>query len=376
MAARALCAAPASSKYITNNNGSFSVTNIKNIAIAAALLTASFAASAQDAAINPNWYLQPSAGIMRPDSEWGVDKDDRALGLRFGKAIAPSWDLQMGFSDGATAKNGSRYQQQLLGVDALYLFSRKAVRPFLLVGVGAERDKLNMANTAEARRTSPYVAAGLGLQSQINDRWFFQTDLRNVHGMIRGDELRPAKVNNQYLNFSLNYLFGGAPQAAAPAPVAAPMVEPTPAPVVAPEPVAPPPPAPAPVRFEKVTMAATELFAFDSAKLADGQPKLDDMAKLLNENPGLTGIVISGYTDRLGSDKYNQKLSERRAEAVKAYLVSKGVAGDRLKAVGKGKANPVASCDGKKQKRAELIQCLEPNRRVEVEQVTVERKVK
>jgi OOP family OmpA-OmpF porin len=85
-------------------------------------------------------------------------------------------------------------------------------------------------------------------------------------------------------------------------------------------------------------------------------------------------VVITGYTDRLGSDKYNQKLSERRATAVKDYLVGKGVAANRLKAEGKGKANPVVQCNNKK--RADLIACLEPNRRVEVEQITIERRVK
>jgi OOP family OmpA-OmpF porin len=86
-------------------------------------------------------------------------------------------------------------------------------------------------------------------------------------------------------------------------------------------------------------------------------------------------VTITGYTDRLGSDKYNQKLSEQRAHAVKQYLVGKGVAAERLNAVGKGEANPLVACDDKKQKRADLIKCLEPNRRVEVEQVTIERRV-
>src|SRR5262249_30083137 len=126
---------------------------------------------------------------------------------------------------------------------------------------------------------------------------------------------------------------------------------------------------------EKVTMSATELFAFDSAKLAPAQPKLDDMAKLLNDNPSIGNVVITGHTDRLGSDKYNQKLSERRAEAVKTYLVGKGVSASRLAAQGKGETQPIVQCNDKKQKRADLIKCLEPNRRVEVEQVTVERRV-
>jgi len=348
------------------------VNNIKNIAIATAALCASFAASAQDAAINPNWYVQGTAGVMRPDSQWGVGKDDRAVGIRFGKPITENIDIQGGYTDAATKHNNLRYQQSLVGVDGLYLFSRSHnFRPFLLVGVGAERDKLNSYITgAEAKRWNPYISAGVGFQSTINDRWFFQADLRNVHGFLGGDAFRPAHADNQYLMFSLNYAFGPTPQPPAPP---APVVAPEPAPEPAPAPVAPPPPPPP--RFEKITMSATELFAFDSAKLAPEQPKLDDIAKLLNENPSISGITITGYTDRIGSDKYNQKLSEQRANSVKTYLVGKGVGADRLTAVGKGKADPVVACDGKKQKRADLIKCLEPNRRVEIEQITVERKV-
>ncbi len=120
-------------------------------------------------------------------------------------------------------------------------------------------------------------------------------------------------------------------------------------------------------------MSATELFAFDSAKLNMPQPKLDDIAAALSADPTITDVDILGYTDRLGSDKYNQKLSERRANSVRDYLVSKGIDGKRLKASGKGKSNPVVTCNNKK--RADLIKCLEPNRRVEVEQITIEKRV-
>jgi len=356
-------------------NGSFLVNKIKNIAIAAALLSASFAASAQDTLLNQNWYVGAGAGVIRPDGVWGIDKDDAAFGLKLGKALNQQWDLQFNATEGAVKKNGARYGQKTLGVDALYMFSRKSVRPFLLVGAGAERDVFTAANSlAEPKRNSPFVSVGLGLQSNITERLFLQADLRNVHGFIRGNEFNHSKADNQYLMFSLNYLLGPAPQPA-PAPVApvAPVVapEPTPAPVVAP--VAPPPPAP---KFEKVTMSAQELFGFDSANLAPDQPKLDDMAKLLNEDKSVNNVVITGHTDRLGSDKYNQKLSERRAEAVKTYLVSKGVDSSRLTAQGKGKSQPVVQCNDKKMKRADLIKCLEPNRRVEIDNVTAERRVK
>ena len=131
---------------------------------------------------------------------------------------------------------------------------------------------------------------------------------------------------------------------------------------------------PAPkAQFDRITLSATELFAFDQATLRAPQPKLDEIARALVESPGITDVSITGYTDRLGSDEYNLKLSQRRAEAVKHYLVQRGVAGSRLNAIGRAKANPVVHCD--EEDREALIRCLEPNRRVEVEQITIERAV-
>ena len=129
----------------------------------------------------------------------------------------------------------------------------------------------------------------------------------------------------------------------------------------------------APARFEKITLSATELFGFDSASLSTPQPKLDEIAGALNSDSTVNNIVISGYADRLGSSKYNLKLSERRANAVRDYLIGKGVAANRLSAQGKGESNPVVTCNNKK--RSDLIKCLEPNRRVEIEQITIERRV-
>ena len=137
-----------------------------------------------------------------------------------------------------------------------------------------------------------------------------------------------------------------------------------------PEPV----PSPLQERLERYTLSAQELFEFDRFVLRMPQPKLDQIADVLSRNPQINQVRITGYTDRLGTDSYNLKLSQRRADAVKAYLGSKGVAASRLIAAGRGKTNPVVQC--KETSKPALIKCLEPNRRVEVEQITVERRIR
>lgn len=120
---------------------------------------------------------------------------------------------------------------------------------------------------------------------------------------------------------------------------------------------------------KKVTLAADALFDFDKAVLRpEGKAKLD---QLTNDIKGikLEVIIAVGHADRIGSDKYNQKLSERRAAAVKDYLVSKGVEANRVYAEGKGEKQPVTGdkCGKSVKKSKKLIECLQPDRRVEIE---------
>ena len=139
--------------------------------------------------------------------------------------------------------------------------------------------------------------------------------------------------------------------APAPAPVAAPA--PAPAPAAA--------KAPAPVVATKVTYAADAFFDFDKAVLKpEGKAKLDDLVGKVKDI-NLEVIIGVGHTDSVGSDAYNQKLSVKRSEAVKAYLVSKGIEKNRVYTEGKGEKQPVA--DNK------TAEGRAKNRRVEIEVV-------
>ena len=151
----------------------------------------------------------------------------------------------------------------------------------------------------------------------------------------------------------------GAIVAPPPAPPVAPRAAPAPAP--APVVVAPPPPPPPPPAATKVTYAADAFFDFDKSVLKpEGKAKLDDLTSKI-QGINLEVIIAVGHTDSVGSDTYNQKLSVRRSEAVKAYLVSKGIEKNRVYTEGKGEKQPVA--DNKTSEgRAK-------NRRVEIEVV-------
>lgn len=145
-----------------------------------------------------------------------------------------------------------------------------------------------------------------------------------------------------------------------PKPVVAPT--PPPAPVAPVAPVAPPV---SPVG-EKVTFAADAFFDFDKATLKpEGKAKLDDLVGKLGAI-NLEVIIAVGHTDSIGTVAYNQKLSVRRAESVKAYLVSKGIEANRIYTEGKGESQPIApnTINGKDNPAGRA-----KNRRVEIEVV-------
>jgi OOP family OmpA-OmpF porin len=200
------------------------------------------------------------------------------------------------------------------------------------------------------RATAP--KAGLGLEYKFTDSWALRAEAERyrVSNGIDG------KNNIDLYSVGVVYRFGATKKVV---PVTA-----TPAPVVT-------PPAP---RFEKVTIGATELFKFDSSEVTPVQPELEKLTTTLKNSSAPQKVNIVGHTDRIGSDEYNQQLSERRALAVKNYMVDNGIDADRLATEGKGEKEPVVQCDEKN--REKLIECLQPNRRVQIDQIEVEREVK
>ena len=249
----------------------------------------------------------------------------------------------------------------------------------LLARVGAQhasaRDSFHggggvVVLTPNPSKSETNVKFGAGLQ------YAFTPNL-----MLRGEAER-YRVNDAVGNHGdvnmysvgLVYAFGREP-APAPRPMAAQVYEAPPvAPPPPPPPVAvaapPPPPLPAPAPPRRVSFSADTLFSFDRSDLGpQGKVALDQFS---HELAGMhfEAVTIEGHTDRLGSPAYNQKLSMRRAEAVRNYLVSSGgVDAARVSAVGKGESQPVTKtedCRGAKP-NPKLIACLQPDRRVDVE---------
>ena len=350
--------------------------NILSIAVAASLGLAACSVYAEDA-FQGAWYAVPGISYMSSDNDLKANDGGGAF-IKLGKELSPSWDIQGGIGynqanqDTGIAGAGGHYKQTTIGLDALYMLSRDKFRPFLLAGLGVAHNNVDYSGVGvqDKSHTSWLAGVGVGAQYLFTDSFGIQADVRQqwsrssakATGVFDSDGV----VGNTLVSLGGIFRFGAPapmPVISAPEPVAAPVAPPAPAPQ------AEAPPAPLPVvdackpNFETITISAEKLFAFDKANLQDGsKPILDEVAAKLIAHPEFELVIVTGHTDRIGSDAYNLKLSERRANAVKAYIITKGIDATRLKAVGKGKSEPVVECKGVRGKAA--IACLQPNRRV------------
>ena len=371
-------------------------TKFISLAVAATMgLTMSASSYADDEAYQGSWYVLPTLGYVHTDSDLEAD-NDVSYGVRLGKQLSDHWDVQLGLTNARPDADNNilglgssgHYRQTLLGLDALYFFSRDSFRPFVLAGLGLAKNDISYTIGGVAvngDKTSWMVNVGAGVQYFISENIGLQADIRHVWSEADASATIGAQtfnanetVGNTYLNLGVIFNFGAPKKVvAAPEPVVAePVVDPVPqeAPAIeeplpaltdeATEPQVAGPDQPA---FEPITLQAEVLFAFDKDTLKDdGKQILDtEVVEKLRAHPEVELVLITGHTDRIGDDNYNQKLSERRAKQVKKYIASQGIAESRLHAIGKGEKEPVADCKGVRGKK--LIECLHPNRRVVVE---------
>jgi OOP family OmpA-OmpF porin len=137
----------------------------------------------------------------------------------------------------------------------------------------------------------------------------------------------------------------------------------------------PPVAAPLPVAVKQIvytpyTLKTETLFAYNKSDIStNGKQQINDgIVGMMKKYPKDGAVLITGHADRIGNEEYNLALSQRRADAVKAYLIEQGIDGKRIETVAKGKSQPIVSCDKVKgranRNNKALIACLQPNRRI------------
>jgi OOP family OmpA-OmpF porin len=380
----------------------------QNMKIARALWMSSLtalavAASPMVAAEEPAWYVGFNAGQARAKIDdariakgllsdgfttTGISDDDRHSGFKvfggysFNKYIALEagyFDLgRFGFTATTLPLGTLRGDIKIKGWNADLVGSWPLGEHFSLFARGGlnyaeARDSfvgtglVAVLNPEPKKRAANYKF-GAGAQFNFNRH----VGLRLEAERYRIDDAVGNKGDIDLYSAGLVFKFGKHDEAPPPQPVATP--EPVVAPVAAlPPPPPPPPPAPLPppppVR-KRVSFSADSLFDFDKStiKRAGAHDFNDFVADLRGSRYDV--ITVTGYTDRIGSSDYNMKLSLRRADAVKAYLVANSkIPADKVTTRGVGASDPVTTPDQCKGNRRtpELIACLQPDRRVEVE---------
>ena len=343
-------------------------------AVACAILASQAASAGEDTFINPDWansawYIGAGVGKSRANIDDArlirsltangatlnsFTTDERGTGYKLyaGKQLNQYFAIEGGYFDlgkfgfnSTTSGNGALNGEvgfrgaNLDLVGQLPLSQRFSV--YARVGMNYAKASPHFTGNRLAAVTNPNPSerklnakAGLGLEYKFSEALAVRAEVERyrVNDAVgnRGD-VDLASVN---LVYKL-----GRPAARPVVYTPLPAAEPMPAPQVVQTP--PPPPPPVPVS-EKVSFAAESLFDFDKAIVkADGRAALDGLLANL-QGMNTEAIVTVGHTDSVGTDAYNQKLSLRRAEAVKAYLVSKGVEASRVFVEGKGESQPVA----------------------------------
>lgn len=343
---------------------------MKKTAIAIAVALAGFATVAQAAPKDNTWYTGAKLG-------WSQYHDTGYYGNNYVNNNGPTHESQLG-AGAFMGYQANPYLGFELGYDWLGRMPNKGSvtnGAFKAQGVQLAA-KLSYPITddfdvytrlggmvwrADSTQTNPTVGrisnhdtgvsplAAVGVEYALTKNWATRLDYQWVNNIGDAGTVG-ARPDNSMLSVGVSYRFG---QDEAAAPVVAPA--PAPAPVV---------------ETKRFTLKSDVLFTFNKATLKpEGQQALDQLySQLSSMDPKDGSVVVLGFTDRIGSEQYNQKLSEKRAQSVVDYLVSKGIPSNKISARGMGKSNPVTgnTCDSVKGRNA-LIDCLAPDRRVEID---------
>ena len=317
------------------------------------------------------WYLAPLAQYTLLDHK-RISKDDFGFQVGLGYDFAPHLAGELAMSNGAFHVKGSGESEKLFtaAFDVLYKIPpvTSMFRPYVLVGAGGMNDNIGPSgnNTEWLAEGGLGVLTGLGSQSG-RTRLQLRTEAKYRYEFVKNVPGVPHNPGDVVVGVGLQLMFG------APTPPPPPVARalPPPPPEPAPPPPPPPPPAPtcvAPAGFqvdancriiEQTLVVRAVDFEFNSAELTlPARETLNEVAASVAKQPELK-IEIQGYTDSTGSADYNLHLSQKRAESVRAYLISKGVNAAALTAKGFGKANPIATnatTEGRAQNRRVAFQ--------------------
>lgn len=314
-------------------------------------------------------YVGGDLGIGRTRLSGNLDTPNKSAAL-YGLEGGYNWDLaDSGWLFGTDvfyAKNKNKVRPvslngvpqgdanlgvNMYGLDAKLGYPMSSWLPYAKLGYG------HLKATGDVSGSENGPRLGLGLERKLTDNW----SLGAEYDHMRSKSDNGSKIKNNGLFLTLKYYFDNVAKAA---PVAAIAAAAAPAPEPAPAVETPAPPPPAKVCAENLTLPGA-LFAYDKAALKDAKvAALDAFGEKLKAGT-YSAVTVTGYTDRLGSDAYNERLSQNRAETIKAYL-AKFVSADMITAQGRGKADPVTKdCKGDKKSKA-LVACLAPDRRVEI----------
>lgn len=336
---------------------------------------------AAEAAHGPYGHIAGGGNYQRGqafgDSENAVDFEEGGLGaFGLGYATGLGWrpELELAFRRNA-AENGGGAEEARTGMANLwYDFGAPGfaprLRPYLGAGAGQAELRLEQVidSTGAARTAEDNVfayQAGAGVNFDASRKMvvslgyrFLESDTMAVAGTPGSGGLTPTPgtppIDERYRSdgvlAGLRYVFGGrerSPMAAAPAPQA------EPAEVAA---------------FETVVLRPVN-FQHDRADLTEpSRQTLDELAARLKSQPGMQ-VLIEGYADETGTEQYNLRLGQRRAETVRAYLVGKGVKPDALQVASRGESEPVAdnaSVEGRAQNRRTEVNATEQGERVKI----------